>query len=281
MKREDLNKLSNKERAEKSKEILKQTFDYYKTHDISMTKVCKMFNVSRTSLTKYMKDLGETSKFEKKHTLNEKYFSNIDTESKAYWLGFIYADGCITENKIEDRLKALTLEITLKDEDRGHLAKFLESIESNTSVKDKIIKLNGKEIITCRISINCTSLCRDLIRQGCTPRKSLTITFPNSLPSHLVRHFIRGYIDGDGCISTRKRLSVVGTESFLNSMQGYFIKSLNIKPTNVRPDKRGKHFIYEKGGKETLLILEHLYSDSNIYLDRKYNKALAYLQSDL
>lgn len=43
------------------------------------------------------------------------YFENIDTEEKAYWLGFLYADGYVNAN--EDKI-----ELCLAEKDFHHLS---------------------------------------------------------------------------------------------------------------------------------------------------------------
>ena len=63
-----------------------------------------------------------------------------------------------------------------------------------------------------------------LNNKGCVPNKSLTLTFPSKdiVPSNLLRHFIRGYVDGDGCICVTKpekiELNVLGTKEFLQGV---------------------------------------------------------------
>ena len=135
-----------------------------------------------------------------KYYYNEDYFKKIDTAEKAYWLGFLYADGCITRFYRNEKLKSMSLELTLQDEDCDHLIKFKNALESNVPIQHKIINRKYK---SDRIVINCTSMCRDLIKLGCTPVKSLTLEFPNNdiLPEEYVRDFIRGYFDGDGGVS--------------------------------------------------------------------------------
>ena len=49
---------------------------------------------------------------------NENFFEKIDSPRKAYWLGFLYADGCIL-----DQRKSKILEITLSKNDKNHLQK--------------------------------------------------------------------------------------------------------------------------------------------------------------
>ena len=52
-----------------------------------------------------------------KYVYNKDYFEKINTSEKAYWLGFLYADGCITRFYKGEVLKSMSLEITLKDAD--------------------------------------------------------------------------------------------------------------------------------------------------------------------
>lgn len=110
---------------------------------------------------------------------NKDFFQKIDTEEKAYWLGFIYADGCINRMYRNEKLKSMDLEIGLCREDEKHLRKFLNYIESNVEIKHKQSKLNGNTYDSSRVTICCTKMCYDLIDKGCTPQKSLSLQFPN------------------------------------------------------------------------------------------------------
>lgn len=64
-----------------------------------------------------------------KYVYNKDYFEKINTSEKAYWLGFLYADGCITRFYKGEVLKSMSLEITLKDADCEHLIKFKNALE--------------------------------------------------------------------------------------------------------------------------------------------------------
>ena len=275
------NKLSNAERQRLATETVEKALAYYNQNNISLTKLAKMFGLSRTTIHNYMKANNVEVKSTNVHSQDTKFFDVIDSEEKAYWLGFIYADGCISERVKNGKVSSMKLEITLNEGDKIHLEKFLKDIKSTNTIETKLVKLHGKEITTYRATVSSTDMCRDLIRHGCSPRKSLTLEFPKHLPESLVKHFIRGYFDGDGCISTRKRISVVGTEQFLTSLQNYLIEELNVSNVSIRQEKRGKHYSYEKSGNDALKIMNLLYSDCKVYLDRKYEKALAYLQGDL
>lgn len=243
----------------------------------SLTKVSSELGINRLTLTNYIKSKGYTiTNPSKKYNYNETYFKIINTEHKAYWLGFLYADGSITELR-----KTLRLEISLSSIDKSHLLKFIEDIDGDLNmIKDHTSTLNGIEYAVSSLNVNCTNLCRDLISQGCTPRKSLTLKFPTTVPNHLLRHFIRGYFDGDGCVDTnRKRINVLGTNEFLTSLSSYF-ESLGVTPTKLYKKKDNKAYSMEKYGVNAKIILNHIYNPSTIYLDRKFNKAVAVLSSD-
>ena len=204
---------------------------------------------------------------------NENFFEKIDNPKKAYWLGFLYADGCIL-----NRRKSKILEISLSRKDENHLQKFLDDLESNIPIKIKKVKLGNKEYEACRIFICSTYLCDCLIGLGCVPRKSLILEFPkNKVPDNLMNYFILGYFDGDGCFSPREdtntaSLSFVGTYSFLIGILNVFKdKGLVNKYTKIY--KKGNaynFFLYNKANIKRILF--YLYGNKEIYLERKYIK---------
>ena len=213
-----------------------------------------------------------------KYFYNKDFFQIIDTEEKAYWLGFLYADGCINRIYRNEKLKSMDLEIGLCREDEEHLEKFLKSIESNVEIKHKTVKSNNKSYESSRIVICCTKMCKDLSEKGCTPQKSLSLNFPSKeiVTYQLLRHFIRGYFDGDGCVSINSnniiQVNFVGTNEVLNGISNYLYDNNIIyrKPSIYKKGKAFEMYIY---GADTIKQFFHfLYDNSNIYLDRKYNK---------
>lgn len=222
-----------------------------------------------------------------KYYYNKDFFKKIQNESSAYWLGFLYADGCINRQYKNEKLKSMDLELGLSSVDKHHLEKFLNSLESNVEIKEKKTKLNG-EVYTCsRVHICCTSMCRDLIELGCTPQKSLTLSFPSYdiVPKNLMKHFIRGYFDGDGCVSTvpdkgkpKIITSFVGTYEFLNGLSDFMIeeKVIDFKPKFHKKGNAYEIFIY--GNEQIRKMLSWMYDDSKVYLDRKFNKYITYYE---
>ena len=145
--------------------------------------------------------------------------------------------------------------------------------------KETIAK-DGHLIQMCSTVITNRHLWNALNEKGCVPNKSLILTFPNESifkDKSLIRHFIRGYFDGDGTLgkyqhsksnSTREAsLMFVGTESFLIDLQKYIGKGYLMQKTNCGPLTYRLSYSTSKAEK----VAEYMYKDSSIYLERKYN----------
>lgn len=205
------------------------------------------------------------------YNLDVDYFKNIDTEDKAYWLGFLYADGCVTQDK-------KSLHINLAPVDIEHLKKFIKCIQSNHVVKYRDNNRYVSLIICNKQFIN------NLVDKGCVPAKSLILRFPSKdiVPDYLIRHFIRGYFDGDGCYSAIMRKCAnkpnpifMGEIKFLGTYDMMEHISQELPCDNVDVSKDGAIYKIRYHKKELLkAILSYMYDDSVIYLDRKYQKYL-------
>lgn len=224
------------------------------------------------------------------YTINQNFFENIDNNLNSYWLGFLMADGCILEyhNKKTNKLKAMSLQLSLSYVDDIHVQNFKKDIESSAPIKVNKIKGKDKNYYCSKIVICNTKMCRDLIDLNCTPRKSLTLEYPVSkIPEIYERDFIRGYFDGDGSISCTvskdKRgydvvsltASMLGTNNMLEHIQTILHKNgitsyLHCYSKNI-PELR----LHGKNNIKNLFI--YLYNDKdNIrFLQRKYDKFLS------
>ena len=215
------------------------------------------------------------------------FFDNIDCEEKAYILGFIAADGCINFTNY-------MLKIAISEIDVDILRKIKYQIRSDNKIlyeEGRKGIINGKEFISKPVSIlqiNNKYLINSLKNLGFDNKKTISCKFPD-IPEHLYLHFIRGYFDGDGSMSkytsndgyTRYSSSICGTESFLLFLKDYLEKEFNIK-FNSKLEKRFDtenccYTLRISGKKNTIHFLNTLYKNSNIYLDRKYNKYLSFI----
>lgn len=240
----------------------------------SLNKISNQLNLSRKFVTKTVREAGIPIP---RHTYhyNDKLFENIDTEEKAYWLGFIYADGCVSTS-----YKWKYLEITLQGSDRNHLENFASFICGNPSlVKDKLVKLKGREYPSCRVTVSSNKIGNDLVALGVMERKSLVVRFPDFLNEELTRHFIRGYVDGNGGIYSRDpRLMIhTGSEKFISEINETISNYLDIPPRRVYKKLNTNAYSISYYSKNCVKLIDWLYKDCTIYLGRKYESAFAVL----
>lgn len=227
------------------------------------------FGVSYSTIRNLLKRKGIKTEGNKHNfPRDEFYFSNIDSKEKAYWLGFLYADGCVHSNSNE-------ISITLKD--RDHLEKFRKAIKSNNKIGESIDKRFSSMPKIYHFSIKDKQLKSDLIKWGCVPNKSLTLTKIPNIPRDFVSHFIRGYFDGDGSLhwlngTKNFRISFVGTAPFLKDIQ----KELGLSLSLGQQEGNKSKYFQVAGRKQVPMILDYIYKDSdeNIRLTRKYKNYL-------
>lgn len=165
--------------------------------------------------------------------------------------------------------------------DIEHLNKFNKFIEGNPDkVKINKATCKGKEFQRCRVSLNDAHFRQRLISLGCLPKKSLILKFPNIKifkSSDLLKHFIRGYWDGDGCLCYNKTypsVSVIGTEDMLINI----LSHLPLTKSYKMHSKDGNPLTVQVAisGKAAYRVASYLYKNATIYLDRKYNKYKEY-----
>lgn len=259
----------------------------------SLTQIQKEIGFERHKLSYLLQQEGISIKMNgQKHEYNTDFFKVIDTEEKAYWLGFLYADGnVINYGKYEVKL-------SLAYKDLSHIEKFANVMIKNGNGKDLVYsyqaKFKEKEYPSAKVVIANKKIVEQLIDLGCKPNKSLSLTFPTEqqVPKELVRHFIRGYFDGDGSISTPRyaqnikkkcagqlrnngrTISFLGTYSFLMSIINIFRNvCTNFGVVTLSKKKNNQAWQFSKTkydvNKE---IYEYLYKDATIYLERKYKR---------
>lgn len=213
----------------------------------------------------------------KKYNLDESIFENIDSEEKAYWLGFILADGCIVDRSNEGRKNSKLLTIHLKLSDIEHLKKFKKFLNTDKPIYVGEQKLKGKIFGYCSIHITCSKLAKDLMSHGIEHRKSLKEKLPN-IDKRLYPHFLRGYWDGDGSVlfyeqkvnKLRKMYPEICVYSgliFIKQISQILREDLHII---CNPQKNRNIYKLKTSGNKAIPIVQYLYKDANIYLDRKY-----------
>lgn len=260
-------------------EFKQKVCEIYKTHTLKDTMTLTglksgaiMHTVKQAGVIRTREERIERSR----KSVNNHYFDVIDNEHKAYWLGFLYADGCISSNRP-------IINFTLNDKDINHIKAFKQDIESEhkISVRQLVCPKSNKLTVAATISFTSYNMREQLIAKGCVPKKSLILKFPDKsifTNSDLVRHFIRGYFDGDGSvfISMEKHwrcgtitpvihYRFAGTKEFLEAVRD----EINLGGRITLTKKDHLYELAYKRRKKLFDFYKYLYKGATIWLPRK------------
>lgn len=270
--KEKQRRLSHQEKVE--------LFELFETGNYTGKQLSELFPISQVAINTLLKRNGymakSKSELKRKYPIQEDFFDKIDTEEKAYILGLLYADGNnnTDRNSVNLGLKESDKEILDKITNLIQPTKPLQYIDTYKS-REKIGFENSKN--QYRLVIANKHISERLVELGCGKAKTHNLTFPTEeqVPSHLVRHFVRGYFDGDGSVygNKQKQFSFVGTIDFLLPLQQILIKELNFSETKL--DQRHKdrdnniRSLRYCGINQCIAFRDWLYQDATIYLKRK------------
>lgn len=255
-----------------SQDNIKSIINMYVNDNLSANDIAKKYNCYDTTILDILNKNGIDTKRKRikhnftKYEVNENYFDVIDNEEKAYWFGFLLADGHVTNNG--------KIMLTLQEEDYEHLEKFKDALDSNHPIH------KHKTYGSYNITIGSKKLNQSLWDKGFNNNKSWdydVIKIISYVPKELINHFIRGYFDGDGCVGIYKQsysngkiyhVSILGIKPFLE----YIKQQVNIK-CQIKHDKRtfNTYQLIIRNKEEILRFKEYLYKDANIFMVRKYN----------
>lgn len=231
----------------------------------------RMINRSASSIQSKIRHLPFQQKI-KKHPVNSNFFKTWSSEM-AYVLGFIAADGNICHSG-----RAHTLHVACDDKD------VIEKIKTVFDYKGPIYEKfrdNGK--ISYSLRICDPVIFKDLENLGVTERKSLTLV-PPLIPKNLLRHFIRGYFDGDGSVSLRNikypsRLIVaIYTASlkmakYLHQVMQEVLGDLyKGKILTFLAHQKTPYYTIHLGHYAAVKLFHYMYTNTDLYLERKHRK---------
>lgn len=279
------------EEASKELKLAENTIKAYlfSQNVLKYTKEGKIIKIPESEIMRY-KDLQNTKKDRmRSDCLYNNEFKVIDSEIKAYFLGFLYADGCLFALRDKKGSKDFGIRINIHHEDGYILEKIKETFPFF-----RLTPLKGNELLNRAPQILLEYygrfIYRDFRDNGLIERKSYENKdklFLPTLSDDLMRHFIRGFFDGDGSISIAKsrpnlrRVDMVGvSKATITEMYNYFCK-IGLKPDVFRTkapnplNGKGRQVVYiiEWLKIDSVLALkEYLYKDSTIHLKRKKEK---------
>ncbi|PSB26344.1 LAGLIDADG family homing endonuclease [Chlorogloea sp. CCALA 695] len=244
--------------TEQDLDVLTKNYKIFSYQDLAF-KLNKTEIAVRTRISKL--GLGR-----KRHTLNESYFEYIDNPNKAYFLGFIMGDGCVSKNR---------LKISIHKKDSIILETFKELLDAT----QPITKCVESKLEIC---IYNPQIVLSLNKWNIIERKSFVAQLPKLEDTYLP-HFIRGIFDADGSICRRKYIPkkqysgayfCIGTGSSgmakdLNKV--FILNNINTSiRTRVREGKKPYYEIHTSNNSEIAKLKDFLYSSADFYLKRKY-----------
>jgi hypothetical protein len=247
-------------------ELSKETYNELKLSGLSRAQIADIFELPEWKLKKLI-SINHWGT-EKPVLDNIKAFADYN-EYSCYWGGFLAADGNVdSKNRIR---------LMLKYDDISHLEKFKDFLKSTHK-----ISVNTTTYNRCSFEFTNVEMCEDLdLNFNIVPTKTNILKFPKSIPQELMRHFIRGYFDGDGsiCESFSNKNSIMatmyatiscGSEQFIVALYEYIT---NILCTNGHLQKftDSNKWQIKYNTNDAKVLLKYMYYNSNVYLDRKYN----------
>lgn len=251
--------------------IIKNAVDYYFNNDIKVAECAKLFGIHRCTLGKYIRLKDPEYNTRRKYDIDKHFFDSIDTEEKAYILGFLTADGCI-----KSQYGCIKLALTKKDEEILEKMRAAMKYEKPLDVTHKA----GFNSIysTVEMNIACKEMYDKLVEYGFSVNKTFHEKFCEKVPKELIRHYIRGIFDGDGWFSYNEsnkwcEFGIGMGKDILESIKNIFDKEFKIPP--LKYQIRQYKSIYRlriSSAKYVEKIFHYFYDDANIYLQRKHEK---------
>jgi len=212
------------------------------------------------------------SQIQRKYQIDESFFDNIDTQEKAYFLGFLYADGYNNTDRY-------SVNLSLKESDKEILIKLNSLIQPTKPLQFVSMKSDRDNGINAsdqyRLVIANKHISIRLNELGCIKAKTYILQFPKWLTLNLIPHFIRGYFDGDGWVSANMKapaISIVSTKSFCERLALYLKNKLGIN-TYIRTRHKERNnnirMLEVSGRNQVKLFLNLIYKNTTICMKRK------------
>lgn len=249
------------------KEYVDKLYRQFCTRKIGVNTLAKQEGLSSHTIQKWFDEYNYVTK------PNHDYFNQIDDEFKAYYLGLLYADGCVSN--LND-IRQPQLSIALKQSDGyvlNDLNRFIKPYSPLIHVQRKG-KNTQDQII---FSIRSTQLCNSLIKHGVLPNKSKEnkeeLRLPN-LNYNLLRHFVRGFFDGDGSIFQPMLRKNTRNVEFYSTSESFIKDLLDLLKVGNYYKREAKNkqpiFRYTINKQDDVLFLrKFMYEPSSICIERK------------
>lgn len=191
----------------------------------SFKDIAKEYECNWQTIKRLLEKNDIKSRANRKHFYNEDIFNVIDTAEKAYWIGFITADGYINEDKNFLRIK-------LQECDKKHLESFISFIGGDQKmIKTEIHNITNN--IQYYAEVNGKPFIKSLVDLGLRQGKSTNEKWCNKIPNEYIKDYVRGIIDGDGHINIGVNFDICNSYEVLEHIQDWAIKNYNTTKTKI------------------------------------------------
>ena len=264
--------------------------------------ILKVINRNKKSVFNKMHELDlhfrektdiEKSLYRRACSVDDNYFETIDSQKKAYWLGWILTDGFIitkinSKRGIENHN---SIGLKLQEKDRNVLEDFKKDLNTDISIKsikrrkafeytnkitNKTVCIKGGEQAEFRFSS--AKMVQDLAKYGIHQNKTYGVVFPEALDSKYYPGFIAGVISGDGCVDIKKnrkgyilRCTIAGTQDLVQKIKDILVKEIGCNPEKKISKYESSKCLYrlELNQTETIALYYWLQKNGISLMERK------------
>ncbi|WP_036096581.1 DNA-binding protein [Leptospira weilii] len=244
----------------------------------------------------------ENNLYRRFYNVNDTYFSLIDSQKKAYYLGWLITDGWVNgiiRNK-DKVYKSNKIGLKIKIEDVDVLEDFKRELETDSPIKyfkkspPQLLKnkITGKTSIIkagrqVGLEVYSYQMQLDLSNYGVVPKKTYTVSFPKKLPEKYYPGFIAGVISGDGCVYLHKKhkrgsllqCNIAGNLGLLKVIRKILIKNIgfNTDKKILKCNSSVNLYLLNLSQTETVKLYYWLKKNNISLMDRKNKIIEAYL----
>lgn len=265
-----------------------------------MGRSVKAITLKLHELNKHIKEKSiiEKSEYRRAYSVDDNYFENIDTQKKAYWLGWLVTDGYVT-SKINSKrgvYNTSCISLKLQEKDKNVLEDFKKDINTSVLIRDvkrnkpieytnkitnKTVVINGGNQAELRFSS--AKMIQDLAKYGIHQNKTYNIGFPKALDSKFYSGFIAGVISGDGCIDIRLnhgktkllRCIIAGNYDLVKTIHSILAKEIGVNIDKIISKCKGSAQLYRLELNQTETInLYKWFNQNGVKLMERKNKMI-------
>ena len=277
-----------------------EQFSSYKEISVLMGRTVKSISLKLNQLNKHLKKRTpeEESLYRRIYSVDDNYFENIDTQKKAYWLGWMVTDGYVLSKLNTKRgvINTNSIGLKLSEKDIDVLKDFKNDLKADVDIQfvkrrsGKVYKnkITNKETFIqggnqAELRFSSAKMVQDLEKYGIHQNKTYDIGFPKVLDRKFYSGFIAGVISGDGCIDIRLnhgktkllRCIIAGNYELVEKIHSILVKEIGVNAEKTISKCKGSAQLYRLELNQTETInLYYWFKKNGVKLMERKNKMI-------